>query len=212
ATTRLVAALVEDIAETARVVAARSPGARLDPPLTLVLDEAANYRIPSLPSLVSEGGGSGICTVVVLQSLAQARAVWGEHEGTALWDAAIVKIILGGGSSARDLEDMSRLIGTRREKQVSTSRGPDGKKSWSASEREVPILEPAALRQLPFGQAVMLLRSAPAILLELQAWTKRKDAAQLRAGQVEVERLIRSHAEHQGAHRAAHCAVGVAGG
>ena len=99
--------------EAARRVAARSPGARLDPPLSLVLDEAANYPLPSLPALMSDGGGTGICTVVVLQSLAQARAVWGEHAASAIWDAAIVKVILGGGSNARDLEDLSRLLGQR---------------------------------------------------------------------------------------------------
>ena len=77
ATAGLVGAFLEDVLEVARRQAAVSPGARLDPPLTLVLDEAANYPLPSLTSVMSEGGGSGICTMVVLQSLAQARAVWG---------------------------------------------------------------------------------------------------------------------------------------
>ena len=70
----LVAAFVEDITETARLLAARSPGARLDPPLLLALDEIANLTpLPSLPSLMAEGGGTGITTLAVLQSLAQAR-------------------------------------------------------------------------------------------------------------------------------------------
>ncbi len=73
ATGRLVGAFVEDVVATARHLAAASAGARLDPPLSLILDEAANYPLPSLPSLMSEGGGTGISTVVVLQSLAQAR-------------------------------------------------------------------------------------------------------------------------------------------
>ncbi len=51
ASAALVAALVEDLIETARRLAARSPGARLDPPLLLVLDEIANLSpLPSLPS------------------------------------------------------------------------------------------------------------------------------------------------------------------
>jgi type IV secretion system protein VirD4 len=79
----------------------------LDPPLSLILDEAANYPLPSLSSLMSEGGGTGICTLVVLPSLAQARAVWGEHQAGAIWDSAIVKVILGGGSNARDLDDLT---------------------------------------------------------------------------------------------------------
>jgi type IV secretion system protein VirD4 len=190
-TTGLVSAFIEDVVEVARRLASGSAGARLDPPLTLVLDEAANYRMPSLASLMSEGGGTGISTVVVLQSLAQARAVWGDHEGAALWDSAIVKIILGGGSNARDLEDLSRLIGSRKERQASESYGPDGRHSHSVSTHDVPILEPGDLRQLPFGSGVLLLRSARPILLDLQRWIRRPDAAELKAAQADLERLIR---------------------
>jgi type IV secretion system protein VirD4 len=94
--------------------------------MTLVLDEAPNYPLPSLPSLMSDGGGTGICTVVVLQSLAQARHVRGEHAASAIWDAAIVKVILGGRSNARDLQDLSTLIAQRDHTTTTTSRGRDG--------------------------------------------------------------------------------------
>ena len=161
ATAGIVAAFVEDVIEVGRRLAATSPGARLDPPLSLILDEAANYPLPSLPSLMSEGGGTGISTVVVLQSLAQARHVWGEHAASAIWDAAIVKVVLGGGSNARDLEDLSRLIGQREQVTTSTSRGGDGRRTTSTSTTTVPVLEPAQLRTLPFGTAVLLMRAAP---------------------------------------------------
>jgi type IV secretory pathway TraG/TraD family ATPase VirD4 len=191
ATSGLVGAFVEDVVEVSRRLAAGSPGARLDPPLSLVLDEAANYRLPSLPSLMSEGGGTGISTLVVLQSLAQARAVWGDHEGAALWDSAIVKIILGGGSNARDLDDLSRLIGTRTDRQITESTGPAGHRTRSVSTHDVPILEPGQLRQLPFGTGVLLLRSARPIMLDLQRWIDRPDAAVLLSGQHRLERVIR---------------------
>ena len=120
----LVAAFVEDITETARALAARSPGARLDPPLLLALDEIANLTpLPSLPSLMAEGGGSGITTLAVLQSLAQARAKWGEHAADAIWDAATVKIVLGGLAKFRDLDDVARLLGEIDEFTQTRSRG-----------------------------------------------------------------------------------------
>jgi type IV secretion system protein VirD4 len=194
-TSGLVGAFVEDVVEAARRIAAQSANARLDPPLSLILDEAANYPLPSLPSLMSDGGGTGICTVVVLQSLAQGRAVWGEHAASAIWDAAIVKVILGGGSNARDLEDLSRLIGQRAERTTSTSTGPQGGRSTSISTTQVPILEPAKLRTLPFGTAILLLRSAPPIVLTIRPWTKRRDAKQLIAARRRLEEAI-SHAEH----------------
>ncbi len=191
ATAGLVGAFVEDVAEAARRIAARSAGSRLEPPLSLILDEAANYPLPSLPALMSDGGGTGISTVVVLQSLAQARAVWGEHAASAIWDAAIVKVILGGGSSARHLQDLATLIGQRDRTTSSTSRGGGGHKSTTTSTSKVPILEPAQLRTLAFGTAILLLRAAPPIELTLHPWTARRDAAQLRTERAAVEDQVR---------------------
>jgi type IV secretory pathway TraG/TraD family ATPase VirD4 len=113
ATATLVAALIEDVIDAARRLASTSPGQRLDPPLALVLDEAANYPLPSLPSLMSEGGGSGITTIAVLQSLSQARDRWGREAAGAIWDSAIVKIVLGGSGNADDLADISQLVGEK---------------------------------------------------------------------------------------------------
>lgn len=190
----LVAALVEDIVETARHLAAASPGARLDPPLLLALDEIANLSpLPSLPTLMSEGGGSGITTLPVLQSLAQARSRWNEHAATVIWDAAIVKIILGGGSHTRDLADISALLGERDETTASTSMDRGGGKSWQQSVRRVPVIPTDVLRTLPFGTAIVLLRTARPIVTTLTPWTARPDAAQLRQDRAAVEaELIRA--------------------
>jgi len=195
ATAGLVGAFLEDVLEVARRKAAGSASSRLDPPLSMILDEAANYPLPSLASLMSDGGGSGIATTVILQSLAQARAVWGEHAASAIWDAAIVKLILGGGSNARDLDDLSKLIGTRPKQVTSRSTGHDGRHSTSTSTSEAPILTPAELRTLPFGSAVLLLRSAPPIALTMSPWTERKDAKDLTAARLDLEQKIR-HASH----------------
>jgi type IV secretion system protein VirD4 len=190
ATAGLVGAFVEDVAEAARRLAAASPGARIDPPLSMILDEAANYPLPSLPSLMSEGGGTGITTMVVLQSLAQARAVWGEHEASAIWDAASVKLILGGGSNARDLEDLSKLIGQREEQQYTQSIGADGRRSSSSSTRDVPVMDTSRLRMLPFGTAVLMLRAARPIVLTMTSWTKRPEAAELQSSRRHLEERI----------------------
>lgn len=190
ATAGLVAAFVEDVVEAARRLAAAAPGARLDPPLALILDEAANYPLPSLPSLMSEGGGTGIATIVVLQSLAQARSRWGKDDAEAIWDSAIAKLILGGSGNADDLRDLSALIGTREEKRPQESWGPDGRKSVSYSLSDRPILEPGQLRTLPFGNGVLLLRSAPPILLRLARWVDRPDADELHAAKKRLELTI----------------------
>ena len=188
ATATLVAALIEDMVDAARRLAARSPDQRLDPPLTLVLDEAANYPLASLPSLMSEGGGSGICTLAVLQSLAQARDRWGREAAGAIWDAAIAKLVLGGSANADDLADLSRLIGERDVREWSETRqGTGHPASTSSSLRRRPILEPSDIRLLPMGTGLLLLRAAPPIALSLQPWTARRDAGALRAARTGFE-------------------------
>ncbi|MFC4614771.1 type IV secretory system conjugative DNA transfer family protein [Cellulomonas algicola] len=184
----LIAAFVEDITETARAVAARSSGARLDPPLLLALDEIANLTpLPSLPSLMAEGGGSGITTLAVLQSLAQARARWGEHAADAIWDAATVKVVLGGLAKYRDLDDVARLLGEIDELTETRSSGRGGERSSSTSVRTVPVMPASVLRTLPFGTAILLLRQTAPTVIDLSPWTARPDATALRADQRAVE-------------------------
>ena len=192
ASAALVAALVEDLIETARRLAARSPGARLDPPMLLALDEIANLSpLPSLPTLMAEGGGSGITTMPVLQSLSQARDKWNEHQANAIWDASIVKVILGGASNSRDLQDLSALVGERDEYTDSVTLGDHGTRSNQRSVRRVPIFPPDRIRRLPFGTGVVLLRSAPPIVTDLHPWPSRSDAGQLTADRKEIEALLR---------------------
>ncbi len=191
ASAALVAALVEDLIETARRLAARSPSARLDPPLLLALDEIANLSpLPSLPTLMAEGGGSGITTMPVLQSLAQARDKWNEHQANAIWDASIVKVILGGASNSRDLQDLSALVGERDEYTDSVTLGDHGTRSNQRSVRRVPTFPPDRIRRLPFGTGVVLLRSAPPIVTDLHPWPGRPDAARLKSDRAEIEALL----------------------
>lgn len=193
ASAALVAAFIEDLVEVARKLAASSPGARLDPPLLMALDEIGNLApLPSLPTLMAEGGGTGITTLPVLQSMAQARVKWGNDAAGAIWDASIVKIILGGGSNSRDLQDLAALIGDRDEHTDSTSIDAYGGRSSQRSLRRVPIMAPDTIRTLPFGTGLTLLRTAPPIITDLRAWTTRPDATSLTSHRDEIEALLRA--------------------
>lgn len=187
----LVSAFVEDLVEAARRLAARSPAARLDPPLLLALDEIGNLApLPSLPTLMAEGGGTGITTMPVLQSLAQAREKWSDNAAGAIWDASIVKIILGGASNSRDLQDLATLIGERDEITDSTTIGDHGSRTAQRSIRRVSIMPPDVIRTLPFGTGLILLRAAPPIVAKLRAWMRRKDASELQTQRRLVEELL----------------------
>ena len=92
--------------------------------------------------------------------------------------------------TARDLEDLSRLIGHREETQTSSNTSGDGRRSVSTSTTRVPILEPHRLRTLPFGTAVLLLRSAKPIILSMTPWIERPDGKTLKTSRVELEGVI----------------------
>jgi type IV secretion system protein VirD4 len=165
--------LTAAVIEAARGLARATAGGRLRPPLLLALDEAVNVApIPRLEQLLSTGGGSGIQTMVVLQSMAAARNAWGREMGDALLDFANAKIILGGLSDAKDLQDLSTLLGVREERVVQTSRRgttrmlelSDHQHSW----RQVPVLRADEIRRLDSerrGEALLIVRSTKAILL-----------------------------------------------
>src|SRR5699024_5570314 len=107
-------------------LAAKRPGNRLDPPLSLVLDEIANISVwPGLTQLMSAGGGVGISVFAVFQSLAQARNEWGNAQATALFDSATIKAQLGGASNTGDVRVFSHLAGTRHVIRYSRSCGTD---------------------------------------------------------------------------------------
>ncbi|WP_434591661.1 type VI secretion protein [Streptomyces sp. A5-4] len=76
----LLTALAADVVEHGRRMAARSSDGRLDPPMTLVLDDvAAVAPLPRLPELLSNGRDQGLPILVLLRSPEQGRARWPDH-------------------------------------------------------------------------------------------------------------------------------------
>ncbi|MGA5039595.1 type IV secretory system conjugative DNA transfer family protein [Streptomyces capoamus] len=77
----LLTALVSSVVERGRHMAERSSSGRLDPPLTLVLDDiAAVAPFPELPALLATGAGRGLPTLALLRSREQARSRWPHQE------------------------------------------------------------------------------------------------------------------------------------
>lgn len=75
----LLTALASDVVERGRRMAERSSDGRLDPPMTLVLDDvAAVAPLPRLPELLSTGQDQGMTPLVLLRSPEQAKARWTE--------------------------------------------------------------------------------------------------------------------------------------
>ena len=52
-------------------------------------------------------------------------------------------------------------------------------------------MPPEAIRTLPFGTALVLLRSAPPVVTDLRPWTMRRDAERLCVDRAAVEAELR---------------------
>ncbi|MFD8967605.1 type IV secretory system conjugative DNA transfer family protein [Streptomyces sp. NPDC059568] len=85
----LLTALTSSVVEHGRRMAARSSDGRLDPPMTLVLDDvAAVAPLPQLPELLATGQDQGLPTLVLLRSRQQGRARWPDADIQSLSDEA----------------------------------------------------------------------------------------------------------------------------
>jgi hypothetical protein len=77
----LLTALTASVVEHGRRMAARSTDGRLDPPLTLVLEDvAAVAPLPLLPELLATGQDRGLPALVLLRSREQGRDRWPQHQ------------------------------------------------------------------------------------------------------------------------------------
>jgi type IV secretory pathway TraG/TraD family ATPase VirD4 len=195
-TAPLVTAFTSAVVTAARRRSQTRPGGRLDPPLTLVLDEAANVApLPGLPLLMADGGGRGITTWTFVQSFGQLRARWDRHGADTIWGASSAKLLLGGCTEADDLERVSRVIGERwTRRQSHTSRrgllaAADASTSTSRErERVLPVHD---IARLPAGTALLLYRALPPALVQLPAWWQRPDAPTIRASQTQTTQTRR---------------------
>jgi len=169
----IVSAMIESIVEVARRQAAHSPGGRLDPPLGLFIDEARVAPIPSLGDLMADGGGSGITTFAVFQSLAQARERWGDDGADAIWDASTVRILFTGLGNERDLERISRLCGEIDESTTSVTLGPQ--RSETRSTRRVPVLAVSDIRAVAQWKPLVLYRGLAPVQTALPPWWEARD-------------------------------------
>nr|WP_307135698.1 type IV secretory system conjugative DNA transfer family protein [Streptomyces aurantiacus] len=179
-----------DATMRAGVVAAERMGGRLDPPMTAVLDEAANVcRISDLPDLYSHFGSRGINVVTLLQSYKQGSRVWGEAGMDAMWSAATIKLLGAGLDDADFVEKISKLVGNHDVRTASVSKSKEGT-SRSYSYRLDPVLPADRIRALPKGTALLLATGVRPALIRLRPWYKEADAGRISAqAKAEVEAI-----------------------
>jgi type IV secretion system protein VirD4 len=163
------AALVEQVINAAFARASRL-GRPLDPPLLVVLDEAANIApLRDLDGLAATCAGHGVQLVTVWQDLAQVRARFGERASTVVNNHR-AKLFLPGIADPGTLDFASHLAGEREVTVPSTSVGSRGERTLTTSTQVRRLLPADALRRVAPGQAVLLYGSLPPARLRLRPW------------------------------------------
>lgn len=187
-----ITAFVQEILDAARRLAiadSHNTGReRLAPPFTAVLDEIASIcPLPELPDTLSDSAGRGVIVHYAIQSPAQAQSRWGKAAAT-LFDNTTALTIFGGLKSEDTLKWASLLAGRRLEERRSQQKGrgfTDPGSMHIGTER-VDILEPAAVRQIPRGRALLIMRTLPPLIVHLKPAWNRPDWADL---QTDADRL-----------------------
>jgi type IV secretion system protein VirD4 len=184
-----IGALLDDIVEVARARAVSSPGARLQHPLGLILDEIANmFRWGNLPRIMADGGGRGICTFIVLQALSQAETSWSRAEADTIWAAATAKVILGGASNVSHLRDIEAILGSRQRTRTQRSWSTrESGHSTSEDHERLPLMSVDEIRRMPPSVGLLAYRNRRSTLLDLTGWDERRDAHDIQAAKRVME-------------------------
>ena len=152
-------------------LAGRMPRGRLDPALTLALDEAAVIAPIPLDKWTSDMGGRNITIHIAVQSRAQLKARWGDTGAATIVTNASTMLVFGA-TDADDLDQFSKLAGERHERTHTHDRNG---RLVSATTQRVPVLTPADIAQLAKLHVVIFRPGLAPALGRIEPAYKRRD-------------------------------------
>jgi type IV secretion system protein VirD4 len=189
----LIGALTAEIAHQARALASVRPGGRLDPALTLCLDEIALVCPTPLDRWMAELRKRSIVVHAACQGLGQLRQRWGDNGASMIVNSAAAVLVFGGCKDAADLALFGDLAGHRDE--TVHTRDAHGRIT-STSTRRVPVIAPAMLAGLANHRALLVRRGMPVALVRTPVAWRRRDVrratAQTRTAHAPVWAAVRA--------------------
>lgn len=153
---------------------AAATGRPLDPPLLLVLDEAANIApVEDLATVASTSAAMGLQLVTVFQDLAQVRSRYGDATGTVINNHRAT-LFLPGIKDLDTLELASRLVGEHELDRQSVTIGMDGRRSSTTAGHWRRLLPGEQARTMDAGHAVLVYDNLPPVKLRLRPWFRNR--------------------------------------
>ncbi|MEW7987668.1 MAG: type IV secretory system conjugative DNA transfer family protein [Candidatus Thiodiazotropha sp.] len=132
-------------------------------PVYFIMDEATNYKIHGLESLLTWGRSYGLRLHLIFQDLSAFERVYGKTALETLLSETEIKQFLPGQRSPKTLEMISKMLGDQSVMAASLSQR-DGGVHEQMSETARPLMTPDEIRRSPNG--LLLVRRAPPALIE----------------------------------------------
>jgi type IV secretion system protein VirD4 len=160
-------AIVREVLDAAFERAA-ARGRPLDPPLLVVLDEAASVApLADLDRVVATAAGHGVQLLTVWQDLAQLEARYASRWATVVNNHR-AKLVCSGVADPVTLQHVSGLLGDEEMAERSFTFGDDGRHTRTEAVTTKSLAPPGWLRQLPPGEAVLVYGSFPPARIALR--------------------------------------------
>ena len=148
--------------------AALVAGHPLDPPLLVVIDEAANVApLADLDELASTAASHGVQLITVWQDLAQLNARYTTRAASVINNHR-AKLFCSGISDVATLEHAGQLAGEADVLSTSNTYDRHGYSGRTHSSTYRRLLPSDALRRMPPGQAVLIYGSLPPVKIRLR--------------------------------------------
>jgi len=165
----LFSALVDQVVSAVYERASVS-AAPLDPPLLVVLDEAAAIApLEDLDALAATGAGQGIQLVTVWQDISQITARYGSRAASVVNNHR-AKVLLSGVSDTVTLDQLSTLVGEAGSVQEAVTTDTAGSRSTTESTVYRRLAPSDTLRRIPPGRAVVVYGHLPPVRISLRPW------------------------------------------
>lgn len=160
--TEMINAVYEQVSRT---------GKALDPPLLLVLDEAANIApLDKLAEYATTCASMGIQLVSIFHDLSQIRRRWGDDAMGTIVSNHRGRLFLCGNGDDRTLEYVARVTGDAEVRQASHTDGRAGHKSTTESTTYRSLAPANVVREMPEQTGVLIYHNKPPALIHLRPW------------------------------------------
>ncbi|HEY8083325.1 MAG TPA: type IV secretory system conjugative DNA transfer family protein [Solirubrobacterales bacterium] len=175
------AAMISELVSVVYEISAQT-GKPIDPPLLIVLDEAANTApTPDLDVIASTGAGQGIQLVTVFQDLAQIESRYGKRAPTILNNHR-ARVFASGIGDPDTLNYIRQVTGDGEFRQRSETAGDKGHGSATEGSTYRDLAPANVVREAAPGTALLVYGHLPAARLSLRPWFADRDLRELVEG------------------------------